>query len=140
MRSKNAKYELPHVRSREGWEGREDRREGQGQGDVNVFWKWGATNQRHIRTGTGRCEYLLEMGRSSKGRRPFIAAPMALWLLALLWGEVGVFWWTGCSWALERSPPGIVVMADMQVQDCLFQRLEYTDMTNCSNAVDSTSC
>ena len=55
----------------------------------------------------------------------FLVQWMAAWLLVLLWGEVGVFWHMRCVWPeppSASSPPGLVVMADMQLSDWLSYR------------------
>ena len=38
-----------------------------------------------------------------------LRAPMLIWLIVLLWGEVGIFWFAACSWAEDPDKsPGMV--------------------------------
>jgi hypothetical protein len=52
-------------------------------------------------------------------RDPFLHQWMAVWTLALLWGEAGVFMYKRCAWADDggAAGAGIVAMADLQLHD-----------------------
>ena len=50
----------------------------------------------------------------------FLYRWMVVWVLAVLWGEAGVFWYKRCAWAADdggAAGAGIVVMADIQLMD-----------------------